>query len=106
MSPVFKNKTLLTRLGKLNFSGPQVREVREGGFYPSALERGCRSEHPNGLERLNNEIKRRPRVACLFPNPERCLRLVSALLCEQDEQWQSAKIYLSMNVAFVTKNNR
>ena len=59
----------------------------------------------NGLERLNKEIKRRTRVACLFPNPESCLRLVSALLCEQDEEWQSAKIYLSMNVAFATKNN-
>ena len=59
----------------------------------------------NGLERLNKEIKRRTRVACLFPNPESCLRLVSALLCEQDEDWQSAKIYLSMNVACATKNN-
>ena len=53
----------------------------------------------NGLERLNKEIKRRTRVACLFPNPESCLRLVSALLCEQDEQWQCAKIYLSISVA-------
>ena len=46
----------------------------------------------NGLERLNKEIKRRTRVACLFPNPESCLRLVSALLCEQDEDWASGKI--------------
>ena len=45
----------------------------------------------NGLERLNKEIKRRTRVARLFPNPESCLRLVSAPLCEQDEDWQSAK---------------
>jgi putative transposase len=50
----------------------------------------------NGLERLNKEIKRRTRVACLFPNPESCLRLVSALLCEQDEDWASGKIYLTM----------
>ena len=42
----FKNKTMLTRLGKLNFSVPQVRE---GGFYPSALERGCRSERAMNL---------------------------------------------------------
>ena len=64
-----------------------------------------RMRTPNGLERLNQEIKRRTRVACLFPNPESCLRLVSALLCEQDEEWQSAKIYLSMNVACATKIN-
>ena len=59
----------------------------------------------NGLERLDKEIKRLTRVARLFPNPESCLRLVSALLCEQDEDWQSAKIYLSMNVASATQNN-
>ena len=41
----------------------------------------------NGLERLNKEIKRRTRVATLFPNPESCLRLVSALLPEQNEEW-------------------
>lgn len=37
---------MLTRLGKVNFSVPQVRE---GGFYPSALERGCRSERAMNL---------------------------------------------------------
>jgi putative transposase len=57
----------------------------------------------NGLERLNKEIKRRTRVACLFPNPESCLRLVSALLCEQDEEWGSGKIYLTMKPANATQ---
>ena len=50
----------------------------------------------NGLERLNKELKRRTRVATLFPNPDSCLRLVSALLAEQDEEWLTAKIYLTM----------
>jgi transposase-like protein len=50
----------------------------------------------NGLERLNKELKRRTRVATLFPNPESCLRLVSAMLAEQDEEWMTAKIYLTM----------
>lgn len=50
----------------------------------------------NGLERLNKELKRRTRVATLFPNPDSCLRLVSALLAEQDEEWMTAKIYLNM----------
>ena len=48
-------------------------------------------------KRLNKEIKRRTRVACLFPHPEGCLRRVSALLCEQDEDWASGKIYLTMS---------
>ena len=50
----------------------------------------------NGLERLNKELKRRTRAATLFPNPASCLRLVSAMLAEQDEEWMTAKIYLTM----------
>ncbi len=37
----FKPKTVNTRVGKITFSIPQVRD---GGFYPSALEKGLRSE--------------------------------------------------------------
>ena len=50
----------------------------------------------NGLERINREIKRRTRVASIFPNAASCLRLVSALLAECDEEWMTAKIYLTM----------
>ena len=38
----------------------------------------------------------RTRVATLFPNSASCLRLVGSLLAEQDEEWMTAKIYLSM----------
>jgi putative transposase len=51
----------------------------------------------NGLERINRELKRRTRVASIFPNPASCLRLVSALLAECDEEWMSGKIYLNLN---------
>lgn len=37
----YKPKTLTTRVGKITFSVPQVRE---GGFYPQALAKGLRSE--------------------------------------------------------------
>lgn len=37
----YKPKTVKTRLGEITFSVPQVRE---GGFYPSVLEKGLRSE--------------------------------------------------------------
>jgi transposase-like protein len=50
----------------------------------------------NALERINRELKRRTRVASLFPNAASCLRLVSALLTEFDEEWMSGKIYLTM----------
>ena len=51
----------------------------------------------NGLERINREIKRRTRVASIFPNTASCLRLVSALLAECDEEWMTGKIYLNLN---------
>jgi len=50
----------------------------------------------NGLERLNREIKRRTRVASLFPNEAALLRLASAILVEIDDEWQTGKIYLNM----------
>ena len=37
----YKPKTVKTRVGEITFAVPQVRE---GGFYPSALEKGMRSE--------------------------------------------------------------
>ena len=42
----YKSKTVLTRLGDVTFEVPQVRS---GGFYPSALERGSRSEQAMNL---------------------------------------------------------
>jgi transposase-like protein len=50
----------------------------------------------NGLERVNQEIKRRTRVARVFPNEASLLRLVSALLAETSDDWESGKIYLNM----------
>lgn len=49
----------------------------------------------NGLERLNEEIRRRTRVVGIFPNEGSCLRLISALLMEKDEEWALGKAYLS-----------
>lgn len=50
----------------------------------------------NGLERLNKEIKRRTRVATLFPNEQSLERLVTALLTEINDEWETGKIYLNM----------
>ena len=50
----------------------------------------------NAMERVNQEIKRRTRVARLFPNEAAILRLVSALLAEISEEWESGKVYLNM----------
>lgn len=50
----------------------------------------------NALERLNEEIRRRTRVALIFPNETALERLVTALLMEQSEQWETDKTYLAM----------
>jgi putative transposase len=51
----------------------------------------------NGLERVNQELKRRTRVAGLFPNEASLLRLVTALLNEISDEWQTTKVYLNMD---------
>jgi len=50
----------------------------------------------NMQERLNEEIRRRERVIRIFPNDESALRLMGALLAEQNEVWQERK-YLDMD---------
>src|SRR5579883_30223 len=48
----------------------------------------------NMLERLSQEIKRRRRLATLFPSEASLLRLVSAVLMEVSEEWETEKIYM------------
>ncbi len=77
--------------------GPVTVAVAGCDIADSALQAArVRMRTTNGLERLNKELKRRTRVATLFPNPDSCLRLISALLAEQDEEWMTTKIYLTM----------
>ena len=62
--------------------------------FPDSHRRRIRTT--NGLERLNQEIKRRTRVVRIFPNREACLRLVTALAVEQSEEWVTGRRYLDM----------
>jgi len=62
---------------------------------PVKLRRRLRST--NMVEWVNKEIRRRTRVAGLFPNEQSLLRLVSALLVEISEDWETGKRYVSLN---------
>jgi transposase-like protein len=53
----------------------------------------------NGLENLNKEIKRRTRVATIFPNEASLLRLVTAVVAEISEEWEAGGVYLNMESA-------
>jgi putative transposase len=50
----------------------------------------------NGMERLNEEIRRRERVIRIFPNEASALRLIGALLAEHHEVWSTGKRYFDM----------
>ncbi|MCP4212691.1 MAG: hypothetical protein GY764_14635 [Halieaceae bacterium] len=62
---------------------------------PAAHRRRMRTS--NSLERLSREIKRRTRVASLFPNTASVLRLASAVVMEISEDWETGRTYLSMD---------
>ena len=60
---------------------------------PEAHRRRMRTS--NSCETLNNQIKRRTRVVGLFPSEESLQRLVTAVLIEISEAWETGKIYLN-----------
>ena len=59
------------------------------------LEHQKKLRTSNALERENQELKRRTRVARMFPNEASLLRLVTALLAETSEEWETGNIYLT-----------
>jgi hypothetical protein len=50
----------------------------------------------NPLERLNNEVKRRADVVCIFPNEASIIRLIGAMLLEQNDEWQLQHRYMQV----------
>jgi putative transposase len=97
-------RTLLAKVvADYEQQAPTAMAVLERGFddatavlaLPVAYRKRLRTT--NGQERLNEEIRRRERVIRIFPARASVIRLLGALLMEQDEHWSTSHRYLDMS---------
>jgi putative transposase len=92
-------KELVTRYqkpaaGLANWLEANVPEALTVFGFPPGYRRRLRTT--NGLERLRKEIKRRTRLATLFPNEASLLRPVSAVLSEISDDWETERSSLTI----------
>jgi len=60
----------------------------------------------NGMQRLNEEVRRRERVIRILPNRESAIRLLGAVLMERHEQWTTGHRYLDMGSYWQDRGER
>ena len=96
-------KSLLQTLDLFQERAPKAMQILEDGIEDATavLELPAnyriKTRTTNAVERLNSEIRRRERVIRIFPNRDSVMRLIGALLMEQDEKWSVGRKFYNMN---------
>jgi len=89
------------RTASLQGPAPKVAELFEAaeddllGFYRFPEAHWPKLRSTNNIERVNKEIARRSDVVGIFPNDQAVIRLIGALLIEQNDEWLLTRGYLS-----------
>ena len=88
--------------GRLRDRFPKLAELMDGaehdvlGYMALPKEHWPQLHSTNPIERLNREIKRRTNVVAIFPNEAAIVRLVGALMLEQNDEWAVCRRYMTL----------
>jgi hypothetical protein len=104
-----KSRTVVCRSDRESFFAPlrclerddrvrdRAHQTALAIIFRDVIHRQKRMRTSNALEQVNQELKRRARVARVFPNEKPLLHLITALLVETSDEWETGTIHLNMN---------